>query len=386
MTPATRVRLFTSAFPQRAGDPAGGFIAALSVALVARGHSVHVESASGAWAPPGVVVRGPRAGGSALYAAGSAAERLALGGVRAWLAAGRAQAALTARGWACRGRSDVTVGHWLVPSGPAALAAGGRVVLYAHGSDVALLERLPMGGSFARALDAGAQVVAPVSEDLARRWCALLGRAPRAQVRVAPMGVSPPAPDAHALSALLTQPLRPHSIVTVGRLVRQKGLDVLLTALVGRDDVTWLAAGDGPERSRLQARATTLGVDLRLLGALTPRPRDALLASATLFVLPSRVVERRAEGAPVALREALASGVPCVASAVGGVPEQAPEPALTLVPPDQPAALRAAIDALLDVPTRHAEAAAAARDVGEAMLWPRAVTHHLRVMGLESGS
>jgi glycosyltransferase involved in cell wall biosynthesis len=75
-----------------------------------------------------------------------------------------------------------------------------------------------------------------------------------------------------------------------------------------------------------------------------------------------------------------------VASAVGGVPEQAPEPALTLVPPDQPAALRAAIDALLDAPGRRAEAAAAARDVGEAMLWPRAVTHHLRVMGLESGS
>ena len=385
MTPATRVRLFTSAFPQRAGDPAGGFIAALSVALVERGHSVHVESASGAWAPPGVVVRGPWGDSGGLYSAGSAAERLALGGVRAWLAAGRAQAALVARGWGCRGRADVTVGHWLVPSGPAALAAGGRVVLYAHGSDVALLERLPLGGSVARALDAGAQVVAPVSGDLARRWCALLGRAPHAHVRVAPMGVSPPVPDANALASLLTRPLRPHRVVTVGRLVRQKGLDVLLTALVGRDDVTWLAAGDGPERSRLQARAAALGVDLRLLGALTPGPRDALLAGATLFVLPSRVVEGRAEGAPVALREALASGVPCVASAVGGVPEQAPEPALTVVPPDQPAALRAAIDALLDAPGRRAEAAAAAGRVGDGLCWPSLIDHHLRVMGLDGG-
>jgi len=385
MTQAARVRLFTSAFPTHAGDPAGGFIAGLAEALFERGHSVHVESASGAWAPPGVVVRGPGSGGRELYAAGSAAERLAQGGARAWLEAGHAQVALAARGWGCRGRADLSVGHWLVPSGPAALAAGGRVVLYAHGSDVALLERLPLGRVAARALDAGAQVVAPVSEDLARRWCALLGRTPHAQVRVAPMGVSPPAPDVHALSALLTRPVRPVRVVTVGRLVRQKGLDVLLTALVGRDDVTWLAAGEGPERARLQADAAAQGVDLRLLGALAPGPRDALLTSATVFVLPSRVVEGRAEGAPVALREALSCGLPCVATRVGGVPEQAPAPALTLVEPDQPTALRAALDGLLDAPGRRAEAAVVAARVGAGLRWPSLVAHHLRVMGLDPG-
>jgi glycosyltransferase involved in cell wall biosynthesis len=378
---AARVRFFTSAYPKDADDPAGRFILEMAVALSSLGHGVHVESASGRCATPGVCVSG-FGNGNALYApqGGGAAEQLARGGARRWLAAAAVQGAALARGLATRGQHTVSVGHWLVPSGPAAVVGGGRVVLYTHGSDLALLERLPGGRALARGLDRSAHALVAVSADLEGRWRALLGGPGRAEVHVAPMGVSPPRPDAEALERRLDAPLRRHVVVTVGRLVRQKGLDVLVRALEGRTDVTWLAAGEGPERQALAAQAGRLGVDLRLLGALGPGARDALLVRGTVFVLPSRGVDGRAEGAPVSLREALVAGRVCIASRVGGVPEQAAAPALVCVPPESPEALRAALDAVLDDASARALAERAAREEGRALLWSQVIERHARLV------
>jgi glycosyltransferase involved in cell wall biosynthesis len=374
---AARIRFFTSAYPRDPEDPAGRFIFEMAAALATLGHGVSVESASGRCATPGVRVSGYGAG-SALYApgGGGAAEQLARGGARGWLAAAGVQGAALARGLSTRGQHTVSVGHWLVPSGPAAVAGGGRVVLYTHGSDLALLERLPGGRALARGLDRRADGLVAVSADLASRWRALLGGPGRAEVHVAPMGVSPPRPDSAALECRLGAPLRPHVVVTVGRLVRQKGLDVLVRALAGRSDVTWLAAGEGPEREALTAQAVRTGVDLRLLGALGPGARDALLARATVFVLPSRCVDGRAEGAPVSLREALVAGRACIASWVGGVPEQGAAPALVCVPPESPSALRAALDALLDDAPTRASAQRSALEQGRTLLWSHLIGRH----------
>jgi starch synthase len=89
--------------------------------------------------------------------------------------------------------------------------------------------------------------------------------------------------------------------------------------------------------------------------------RDALfraIAAADLYVQPSRE-----EGLPLALVEAMALGVPVVASAINGIPEVV-EHEVTghLVPPDDPGALAGAIDALLDDPARAARLARAGRD------------------------
>jgi glycosyltransferase involved in cell wall biosynthesis len=376
-----RIRFFTSAYPKDAEDPAGRFVLEMAVALSTLGHDVSVESASGRCATPGVRVSG-FGDASALYApeGGGAAEQLARGGARRWLAAAGVQAAALARGLATRGRHTVSVGHWLVPSGPAAIAAGGRIVLYAHGSDLALLERLPCGRALAQSLDRRAHTVVAVSADLEARWRQLLGGPGRTEVHVAPMGVSTPCPDPAALERRLDAPLRPHVVVTVGRLVRQKGLDVLVRALAGRKDVTWLAAGEGPERDALAAQAARAGVDLRLLGTLGPGARDALLARGTVFVLPSRSVDGRAEGAPVSLREALVAGRVCIASQVGGVPEQAAAPALVCVPQESPGALRAALDAFLDDAPGRALAQREALEQGRALLWPQVIERHARLV------
>jgi glycosyltransferase involved in cell wall biosynthesis len=377
------VRVFTTSFPQHADDPAGHFVAALALGLVEAGHAVTVEAAGASlFSPPGVRVRGWS--GGALFGAEGAPDRLSRGGAGAWLGAAAALSRVTSRGARRRGQQQVSIGHWLLPCGPAALAAGGRVVLYAHGSDVALLERLPAGAALARALDAGADHLNFVSDDLRRRFEALLGRPPRAAVTTLSMGLASPAPDFAALDARLP-PRAPgeRRVVTVGRLVHLKGFDVLADALAGRPDVLWLAAGDGPERAELTRRCAARGVRFLPLGALGPGERDALLRRADVFVLPSRPVGRRAEGTPLSLLEAQLAGLPCIASRLGGVPEAAAPGGTTLVPPEDAPALAAALHALLDTPdaaARRAAAGAACSAFAQNYTWARLMPAHLRAM------
>lgn len=104
----------------------------------------------------------------------------------------------------------------------------------------------------------------------------------------------------------------------VGRLVRQKGFDVLLRAMheVQRHhpEVGLAIAGEGPQRNRLLGLAKKLGIKVEFAGKV-----DSLqdwLQSVDLYVHPARW-----EGLPLALLEAMSCGVPVVASAVGGIPE-----------------------------------------------------------------
>jgi glycosyltransferase involved in cell wall biosynthesis len=93
--------------------------------------------------------------------------------------------------------------------------------------------------------------------------------------------------------------------------------------------------GDGELAGELAARAPE---GVRLLGARPPAEVAELMRAADLFVLPSRF-----ENLPVVLLEALVSGLPIVATAVGGVPEIVDASAGRLVAPDDPRALAEAI-------------------------------------------
>ena len=130
----------------------------------------------------------------------------------------------------------------------------------------------------------------------------------------------------------------------VGRLSREKGADVLIESLplltVPRPTV--VVIGDGPERASLVAQAEALGVakDIRWFGAV---PSAApLFAGFDGFVLSSR-----SEGTPMCLFEAMDARTPVVVTAVGGVPDVVSASEALIVPPEQPAALAAAIDALV---------------------------------------
>jgi glycosyltransferase involved in cell wall biosynthesis len=219
------------------------------------------------------------------------------------------------------------VAHWLIPS---LFTLDHAHLAHAHGGDVALLERLPQGGRLARALMRRVSVINFVSDDLHRRFEALLN-APITRfgvaARVTPMGVSEAEPCERfraTLRALKAREGAPLMMCTVGRLTPIKGLDVLLEAfsLMSeglRSQLLWCVAGDGPERDRVAHEARQRGLKVSLLGQLPPSQRDALLSEADVFALPSRQLGRRVEGSPVALMEALASGCAVVASETGGV-------------------------------------------------------------------
>ncbi|MBA2332563.1 MAG: glycosyltransferase family 4 protein [Actinobacteria bacterium] len=133
-----------------------------------------------------------------------------------------------------------------------------------------------------------------------------------------------------------------------GRLGAAKALGVALEALAELEGATLLLAGDGPERASLERRAAELGLDrrARFLGALGRHDVLQLFRAADASVLSSAW-----ENFPHTLVEALAVGTPVVATAVGGVPEivRDGENGL-LVPPDDPAALAAALRRFLEDP------------------------------------
>lgn len=136
--------------------------------------------------------------------------------------------------------------------------------------------------------------------------------------------------------------LAPQAFVAgwVGRLSREKGADVVLDALGGIRDVPLVVAlvGDGGARRQLeeQARRLDLNGRVRWCGAVPDAAR--LFAAFDVFVLSSRT-----EGSPMVLFEAMAAGVPVIATSVGGVPETVSPREAVLVPPDQPEALATAL-------------------------------------------
>jgi glycosyltransferase involved in cell wall biosynthesis len=124
----------------------------------------------------------------------------------------------------------------------------------------------------------------------------------------------------------------------------------------------WLA-GDGPERGALAARAKALGVEAGFLGFVDRAELGRLYARTRAVVLPST----EGEGLPNALLEAMAHGVPVIATALPGNAELVGQGG-RVVPPADPAALASAIVELAD-PAARAEAARAARARAGAFSW-----------------
>jgi glycosyltransferase involved in cell wall biosynthesis len=154
----------------------------------------------------------------------------------------------------------------------------------------------------------------------------------------------------------------PHAVF-VGRLAHEKGLRALVDAwpIVRRQFPTarLTLIGKGPERPSLEARIAQLGLAdaIRLPGS-SPSP-TTLLKSADLFVLPSRE-----EGMSIALLEAMALGIPLVATAIAGNLKLVADGAHgRLAPPDDPEGLARAIVAQWSDPEGAAKMGRAAREV-----------------------
>lgn len=151
----------------------------------------------------------------------------------------------------------------------------------------------------------------------------------------------------------------PLRILCVSRLVLGKGLTLLFEAMAGLDvDTELVLVGDGPERSRLERRAGELGVRVRFAGAVGQDEIRRHYAEADVFCLPSF-----AEGVPVVLMEAMAMGLPVVATRISGIPELVDDGATgLLVPPARADELASALAELASDPGRREAMGAAARD------------------------
>lgn len=136
----------------------------------------------------------------------------------------------------------------------------------------------------------------------------------------------------------------------MGRLAPVKGLRVLLQALesliVDYPDLHLTLIGDGPDRAELERLASPLGKSVTFTGYMSQAEVAEAMRQCDIFVLPSF-----AEGVPVVLMEALASGRPVVATAVAGVSELVEEGRSGfIVPPGDPVALADGIRKLADDP------------------------------------
>jgi glycosyltransferase involved in cell wall biosynthesis len=354
-----RLGVVTTSYPRFAGDPAGGFVGEHVAALRALGHDVDVVCA----APD-----------EPLFYRGGAPELLERSPVRAHLTAAAFTARLAASVAARARRWDAIVAHWLAPSALAALPVRLPLLAIAHGGDVHLLRRLRLLGPLLHALHArGAELVFVSSElrALAANAAPRLARWLHDEARVQPMGVL----LAH-FGALARAPSTPPTVVVAGRLVPVKGVDVAIAAMRRvRAPAELVIAGDGPDRGVLEA-AVCRGQRVTFLGAVDTARRDALLARASAVVVPSRVLaNRRSEGTPRIALEALAAGVPVVASAVGGLVEL---PRVQLVAPDRATELAGAIDRVLAAPPSPEVLRASVAHLDWSQVVLRLVPHELR--------
>jgi glycosyltransferase involved in cell wall biosynthesis len=330
-----KIGVVTTSYPRFEGDAAGSFVAGHAAYLRAKGHDVEIVGADhGVPAPDGI-----------FYAGGAPdaieSGRASLGSLARFAAAMTREVRRRARGW------DATVAHWWVPCGMAAAIAGApRLLAIAHGGDVHVAMRARMLAPCAAMLIARRAKIVFVSRAL--RDAALADLRPTALARaverasiVQAMGL-----DARAFAAIrATRAPEAGTIAVFARLVPIKGVEVAIDAMrFVRAPARLVIAGDGPLRRELARRAHDLPVDFR--GALDAPARDELLRTAAVVVVPSVEIAGRTEGAPLVAREAIAAGVPVVASATGGLVDLP----VALVPPGDPRALAAAIDRSIDAP------------------------------------
>ncbi len=199
-----------------------------------------------------------------------------------------------------------------------AKALGLPYVITAHGSDINVYAGKPFLRPQIRRAFAGARGVIAVSAELEQKILAIDAGMPLARI---PCAGFDPAVFAQRDKAFCRQALgiKPEvRLVTfVGNLVAVKGVEVLLGAWASlqRENTELVIIGDGPERGRLMAQAGGLP-GIRFAGVLPQDDVATWLGASDLLVLPSLN-----EGMPNVIVESLASGVPVVASRVGGIPE-----------------------------------------------------------------
>ena len=210
---------------------------------------------------------------------------------------------------------DVIHAHFVVPgamvAGPLASRHGLPMVLTAHGSDVpgynpdrfSLIHR--MIRPYWRRLVNGADCVTVPSRHLA----GLLRQAGGPEAVLVPNAFA-------ASTACREQPRALRRILVATRLVRRKGVQDLIAAVAGMENVELIVAGDGPYAPMLRELAASLSCPVDFRGFIDREALADLYATASIFVLPSSH-----ENFPMVLLEAMAAGCAVVTTTAPGCQE-----------------------------------------------------------------
>ena len=335
---ALRLLFLTQTYPRFAGDTAGPFIRDLAKALVRGGDEVtvlapHAKGVRVEWEEDGVRALSFRYAPEPLEVLGYSRSLAADEKVKAaaglvaplyFLAARRALRKLLRRE-----DFDLLHAHWIVPNGVVASALSKRIPLAVglHGSDVFLAEKVLMR---------------PFVHSLLRRTALLTGCSPELVDRVAALGLAgdrcqviPYGVDVEAFKPgkegrvawrqRLGIPTSAKVILSVGRMATKKGYQVLipqLRRLLERNPSCHLVlAGGGDRLEEFRRAASGFAARVHFPGVVLRQGLPSLYRAADVFVLPAvHDGSGNVDGLPNVILEAMASGLPVVASGISGIP------------------------------------------------------------------
>jgi glycosyltransferase involved in cell wall biosynthesis len=293
---------------------------------------------------------------------------------------------------------DLVHAHWVVPNGPPAWPVARRTPLAIglHGSDVFLAER-PGARTLVRAVLRRTRLLTGCSPELVERVAAL-GPGPawspeRAaeRCRVIPYGVDverfAPDPARRPIwRRRLGVPDGAPLVLSVGRMATKKGYHVLMEALPEllrrHPEAHFVLAGGGDRLEEWRRRAAELDAGserIHFPGVVRRDTLPDLYRAADLFVLPAvHDPKGNVDGLPNVILEAMATGLPVVASGISGIPlAVVPEETGLLVPEQDRSALVSALSRLLDdSAARRAWGDAARRRAERELTWDAVATRY----------
>lgn len=210
---------------------------------------------------------------------------------------------------------DIVHAHWLIPQGIVQSFFKKPYIVTGHGGDVTALNKGIFRKLKIRCLKRAKQVtvVSGHSKKVVKELV------PNVSVDIVTMGVNTEKFNRrYHMSNYFGQGTK-KVVLFVGRLVEIKGVKYLIEAMK-QVDALLVIVGDGPLRESLENQAGELGGKVKFLGTKSHIELPAIYASADVLVVPSVTIgKREQEGVPTTIMEAMASGLPVIASDSGGI-------------------------------------------------------------------